>query len=319
MADNYDATQGSGTTFGADDVSGVLYPRVKLQIGADGERADVDGGQQAMANSVPVVIASDQDFVKAEDAAHSSGDKGIPALAVRKDTAAALAGTDGDYTPLESDASGRLHALAHSGATDDAAAAGQLYPAAGLYQATADEVDDGDVGRIRMSKRRSGLWAPDVRQLSITAAAPAPSGTDIVNLAAGAIVAADLEIRDTSSHYIVIPMASSGWRRIVMGVLTATQFDQAGSLKLYGCLDATALWSMLFSVTIPASTSVRAAIGAGGAVGQGGTAGGATMAYQAYWDVPALASCFPYIIVQMSFAVAPSAGEIQLSITRSTS
>lgn len=45
---------------------------------------------------------------KAEDAAHASGDVGVMLLAVRTDTAAALAGTDGDYAPLEVDASGRL-------------------------------------------------------------------------------------------------------------------------------------------------------------------------------------------------------------------
>jgi len=45
----------------------------------------------------------------AEDAAHTSADLGTMALAVRKDTATALSGTDGDYTPLVTDASGRLH------------------------------------------------------------------------------------------------------------------------------------------------------------------------------------------------------------------
>lgn len=48
-------------------------------------------------------------LAKAEDAAHSSGDFGLMSLAVRKDTAAALAGTDGDYTPLIVDSLGRLH------------------------------------------------------------------------------------------------------------------------------------------------------------------------------------------------------------------
>jgi len=48
-------------------------------------------------------------LVKSEDAAHASGDKGVMALAVRTDTAAARAGTDGDYIPLIVDASGRLH------------------------------------------------------------------------------------------------------------------------------------------------------------------------------------------------------------------
>lgn len=45
----------------------------------------------------------------AEDAAHTSGDLGTMALGVRKDTAAALATTDGDYMPMIFDASGRLH------------------------------------------------------------------------------------------------------------------------------------------------------------------------------------------------------------------
>jgi hypothetical protein len=44
-----------------------------------------------------------------EDAAHSSGDTGTMALTVRKDTAAATSGTDGDYQPLITDANGRLH------------------------------------------------------------------------------------------------------------------------------------------------------------------------------------------------------------------
>jgi len=45
----------------------------------------------------------------AEDATHVSGDLGTMALTVRKDTAAATAGTDGDYQPPITDASGRLH------------------------------------------------------------------------------------------------------------------------------------------------------------------------------------------------------------------
>lgn len=49
---------------------------------------------------------------KAEDAAHSSGDVGVFALGVRQDTAAQLAGTDGDYSPLITDANGRLHTIA---------------------------------------------------------------------------------------------------------------------------------------------------------------------------------------------------------------
>ena len=48
---------------------------------------------------------------KAEDAAHSSGDVGVLLLAVRRDTAAVGSDTDGDYSTLNVDASGRLQVL----------------------------------------------------------------------------------------------------------------------------------------------------------------------------------------------------------------
>ncbi len=47
------------------------------------------------------------ELAKAEDAAHVSGDKGIMALGVRKDTAVAL-GADGDYQPPIFDSTGKL-------------------------------------------------------------------------------------------------------------------------------------------------------------------------------------------------------------------
>ncbi len=46
--------------------------------------------------------------VKAEDAAHVSGDTGVMSLCVRTDTAAARATTDGDYIPCTTDSTGRV-------------------------------------------------------------------------------------------------------------------------------------------------------------------------------------------------------------------
>ena len=87
--------------------------RMKLGIGANNAwQGDLAFGQVAAASSLPVVIASDQDFIKAEDAVHGSSDKGIMPLAVRNDTIAALAGATGDYIPLTTDADGRLYASA---------------------------------------------------------------------------------------------------------------------------------------------------------------------------------------------------------------
>ena len=55
----------------------------------------IDSDTDAIKTSVQLI----DDVVKAEDAAHSSGDKGIMALAVHQ-TAGTLLGANGDYTPL---------------------------------------------------------------------------------------------------------------------------------------------------------------------------------------------------------------------------
>jgi hypothetical protein len=156
ISDNVAITAGSGTTIATDDVSGVQYQRVKIAMGADGAAdADVDSGQQLMAASLPVALASDQSDVKitldgeavvlgagsaaigklaansgvdigdvditsvvpgvaatslgkAEDAAHSSGDTGVMALAVRTDTPAAASGASGDYEPMHTNKLGSV-------------------------------------------------------------------------------------------------------------------------------------------------------------------------------------------------------------------
>ena len=59
------ATPASGTIIATDDVAGVHYQKVKIALGADGAVDTlVDSGQQLMAGSVPVVLASDHSDVK---------------------------------------------------------------------------------------------------------------------------------------------------------------------------------------------------------------------------------------------------------------
>lgn len=60
-------------------------------------------------------------LVLAEDAAHGTSDPGVQALAVRKDSGAAIAGTDGDYSPLQVDASGNLRVNVAAGGAGDGA------------------------------------------------------------------------------------------------------------------------------------------------------------------------------------------------------
>lgn len=136
-------TPGAGKNIAVDTIGGNEFQIVKLGLGAEDALDNVvDAGQQTMAASVPVVVASDQDFVKAEDAAHSSGDKGIMALAVYKDTPASQA-AEGDYHPLLTDAKGAL------------------------WVRIEDTSYDGTAGRYRVSKRvavtasqTAAVWTP---------------------------------------------------------------------------------------------------------------------------------------------------------------
>jgi hypothetical protein len=68
LADNVAISAGSGTSIATDDVGGVHYQKFKLILGAE-NAADgpVDMGQQAMAASLPVVIASDQSAVAVKE------------------------------------------------------------------------------------------------------------------------------------------------------------------------------------------------------------------------------------------------------------
>lgn len=90
---------GNGTFTVTDDGSFTLAANSGVDIG------DVD--VLTCGTITPGTAAAN--LGKAEDAAHTSGDVGVMALAVRQDTAAALGGTDADYQPLITDASGRLH------------------------------------------------------------------------------------------------------------------------------------------------------------------------------------------------------------------
>ena len=84
------------------DNAGTFAVQSTLQANSGVDIGDVD-----VTSVVPGVAATN--LGKAEDAAHTTGDTGVMALAVRNDALAALAGTDGDYAPLQVDADGALY------------------------------------------------------------------------------------------------------------------------------------------------------------------------------------------------------------------
>jgi hypothetical protein len=88
------------------DVVGAL-PAGTNAIGKLAANSGVDIGDVDVTSVIPGTTASS--LGKAEDAAHSSADVGVLAMAVRRDTAAVGSDTDGDYSTLNVDANGRLH------------------------------------------------------------------------------------------------------------------------------------------------------------------------------------------------------------------
>lgn len=77
------------------------------------------------------ILTEIQSFTFAEDSAHVSGDLGVMTLAVRNDTPGSLVGANGDYAPLQVDATGNLRvsgSITISGqyAEDSAASSGDI-------------------------------------------------------------------------------------------------------------------------------------------------------------------------------------------------
>lgn len=70
-------------------------------------RTDASGSVWVAVSSVNPGVGS-TDLGKSEDAVHGDGDTGVMSLAVRNDVLAALAGTDGDYAPVQVTAAGAL-------------------------------------------------------------------------------------------------------------------------------------------------------------------------------------------------------------------
>lgn len=100
MADNIAVTAGSGTTVATDEVGGAHYQYVKTAFGADGTAT-----LTSTSNPFPSSLTN---LEKAEDAAHTTADKGIMALAVCTTDFDGTSATDEDYVALRSNAVGSL-------------------------------------------------------------------------------------------------------------------------------------------------------------------------------------------------------------------
>ncbi len=227
MADNVAITAGTGTSVATDDVAGVHYQRVKISDGTDGATTPLD--------------------IVAEDAAHSSGDTGIIAMAVRQDTAAALATTDADYTPLITDANGRLHVL------DQNSAAIKTAVEALDNAISGSEMQVDVVGALPAGNNNIG----DVDVASIAAGDNNIGNVDIASIAAGDNNIGNVDIASAlpaGTNAIGKLAANSG---VDIGDVDVTSIA-AGSNTIGNTRDAGPSWTTVFGVSGAVVTSADA-------------------------------------------------------------
>lgn len=144
-------------------------------IGKLAANSGVDIGDVDVISVIPGVGATN--LGKAEDAAHSSGDTGVMSLGVRKDTATALAGSDGDYQPFIFDANGRLHVT-------DPNAAGATPSGAMVDQDSGADIAAGSSDTLR----HTDIGGTTKRLAGITVASSVPFKAVISAVEDGAIV-----------------------------------------------------------------------------------------------------------------------------------
>jgi hypothetical protein len=154
-------TDGNGTETSAVYASGAWKLPSTVADGDDvalGAKADAAVTDPASSGSLVALLKGLLGLRKVEDVAHATGDAGIMALAVRKDTAAASSGTTGDYEPLSTDSAGRLRTVAKRDPTDAlslvhmaAEAASQVVKAsAGTLHSIVGYVASGESGWIQV-------------------------------------------------------------------------------------------------------------------------------------------------------------------------
>lgn len=211
--------------------------------------------------------------------------------------------------------------LMGSGATDDAAAAGELYPIAGLYQGlgSIDYVDTGDIARIRVTGRRALITGVDTSMMAGASGGVHPtsaSGRDIQISHSSAysgfsdIASSDFQHSsiDTNPFWFRVPMI--GWKRgALVHIYNALGVDVTFQLLLDH--NPTDGWSSrmitrLDQYTLPNGSELVFAP----------YATGSTPDTTVWRVVPAMLVPTRYLVLRCEAAADPTTNYIQLSIVR---
>lgn len=134
---------------------------------------------------------------KAEDAVHASGDVGVMALSVRRDSASALSGTEGDYQPLITNADGALYVTGADGTQYDIGTALSSTAKGTVALAIRDDAlstlsdAEGDAVGLRVGET-GALWTTVTGTVTVGSHAVTNAGTFAVQVDGSALTALQL-------------------------------------------------------------------------------------------------------------------------------
>lgn len=143
-----------------------------------------------------------------------------------------------------------------------------------------------------------------------------PTGTDITDVGS-AFTSGDFDIRDTSDHYVRIPM--SGFRNVTARYYVNPAFDRDLTFLAYvGDLGGNNDMA-IFQITLPSGTTAQFMVtsvsgGIGPAAGM--VAGGTSIVHGSTYMFPLLAMPSQYVTIRALAGSAPSAGRLAFTITR---
>lgn len=194
---NFSITEGSGTVMAAVDNSSVLHQQVVMEF-------DVSGTATKVSSTAPLPTTL-TNLEKEEDAAHSTGDKGIMGLAVRNDALASLCGADGDYTPLQVDAEGALYVNVNGASANIVDTYTASVTATGSTDAGANRihqlvVSNGDGSNAHTLKIYDKATAADENDTPVAKVRVAANGTETVVFSRPLEIANGISMRATTEH-----------------------------------------------------------------------------------------------------------------------